>query len=542
MISPQFVRQSAQTLLLGATLTLLGSTHAQAAEQLTLKFGPFEQTVQVKDLEAYAKTGNVPKSLQLFKPLLNDSVRRGLTARLNLEPSLGQKFAEDMLKSPSGQKLLETIKPAVPGMTTELLQTGISLAIRQFNGLDAIGVVKAIPQDKMTVDVSQAISIASKVNWTYWRTQAMSTILQDSLKVDAGTFNAPFDVNAAGEFEVEQSVMMRTDSKRKRTLNFDAYVPQGNATNKPLVMIAPGYEADKGFLAYIAKHLASYGFTVVSLEHPSVTSEGKINLDRLIPASEFVDRPKDVSFVLDELAKLNESSELQGKFNTDRVMIIGHSLGGYTALALAGGELRLDELRQFCESSNVLERVPADWLQCNATKLPNAKTVRVQDKRIQQAIALNPAIGKIFGKAGLSKVDTPTVVLSSSEDSLAPALSQQFQPFTQLSKQKYLLTAIGSTHLSVSDPSNFSGALATSTLVKEKRGAAVEPLRKAVMGVTLAFAQQMTPEAKKYEPFLSPAYVQSLSSSEIALRFNQELPENVTKLFQLTAMSQRRDA
>jgi predicted dienelactone hydrolase len=542
MISPQFVRQSAQMLLLGATLTLLGSTHAQAAEQLTLKFGPFEQTVQVKDLEAYAKTGNVPKSLQLFKPFLNDNVRRGLTARLNLEPSLGQKFAEDILKSPSGQKLLETIKPAVPGLTTELLQTGISLAIRQFNGLDAIGVVKAIPQDKMTVDVSQAISIASKVNWTYWRTQAMSTILQDSLKVNAGAFSAPFDVNAAGEFEVEQSVMMRTDSKRKRTLNFDTYLPKGKVSNKPLVMIAPGYEADKGFLAYIAKHLASHGFTVVSVEHPSVTSEGKINLDRLIPASEFVDRPKDVSFVLDELAKLNESSELQGKFNSDRVMIIGHSLGGYTALALAGGELRLDELRQFCESSNVLERVPADWLQCNATKLPNAKTVRVQDKRIQQAIALNPAIGKIFGKAGLSKVDTPTVVLSSSEDSLAPALSQQFQPFMQLSKQKYLLTAIGSTHLSVSDPSNFSGALATSTLVKEKRGAEVEPLRKAVMGVTLAFAQQMTPEAKKYELFLSPAYVQSLSSSEIALRFNQELPENVTKLFQLTAMSQRRDA
>jgi predicted dienelactone hydrolase len=542
MISPQFVRQSKQTLLLGATLTLLGSTHAQAAEQLTLKFGPFEQTVQVRDLETYAKTGNVPKGLQLFKPLLNDNVRRGLTARLNLEPSLGQKFAEDMLKSPSGQKLLETIKPAVPGLTTELLQTGISLAIRQFNGLDAIGVVKAIPQDKMTVDVSQAISIASKVNWTYWRTQAMSTILQDSLKVDAGKFSAPFDVNAAGEFEVEQSMMMRTDSKRKRTLNFDAYIPKGNATNKPLVMIAPGYEADKGFLAYVAKHLASHGFTVVSLEHPSVTSEGKINLDRLIPASEFVDRPKDVSFVLDELAKLNESSELQGKFNTDRVMIIGHSLGGYTALALAGGELRLDELRQFCEGSNVLERVPADWLQCNATKLPNTKTVRVQDKRIQQAIALNPAIGKIFGKAGLSKVDTPTVVLSSSEDSLAPALSQQFQPFMQLSKQKYLLTAIGSTHLSVSDPNNFSGALATSTLVKEKRGAEVEPLRKAVLGVTLAFVQQMTPEAKKYEPFLSAAYVQSLSSSEIALRFNQELPDNITKLFQLTAMSQRRDA
>jgi predicted dienelactone hydrolase len=305
------------------------------------------------------------------------------------------------------------------------------------------------------------------------------------------------------------------------------------------VMIAPGYEADKGFLTYLAKHLASHGFTVVSIEHPSVTKQGKINLDRLIPATEFVDRPKDVSFVLDELAKLSQSPELSGKFNTDRVMIIGHSLGGYTALALAGGELRLAELRKFCDQGNVLERVPADWLQCNATKLTNPNTLNLRDRRIQQAMALNPAIGQIFGKAGLSQVETPTMMLSSSEDSLAPALSQQFQPFTQLSKQKYLLTAIGATHLSVSDPDNFSGALASSTLVREKRGPAMAPLRQVLLGVTLAFAEQMTPEAKQYAPFLTAGYVQSLSSSDVALRFNQELPTNITKLFQVTAMVQR---
>jgi predicted dienelactone hydrolase len=529
----------ASYLTIGMLLSL--ALPAQAAEQLTLKFGPFEQTVKVGDLDRYAQTGDVPQNLQFFKPFLNDKMRQGLKARLNLSPSMGQKLTDEVLKSPSGVKLLETIKPALPGLTPELLQAGLSLAIRQFNGLDALGILKAIPQEKITIDVSQAVSIASQMNWTYWRTQAMSTVLQDSLKVDdkAATFKLPLDVAdaaAIGPFEVSETTTRLTDPSRQRDLKFDTYLPQSSATataetRLPLVMIAPGYEADKRFLAYVAKHLASYGFTVVALQHPFVANQGKINLDRLIPPTEFIDRPRDVSFILDELVKDN-----QAQFNTDRVMVIGHSLGGYTALALAGGELKLDELRAFCEGGNVLERVPADWLQCNATKLPD-KTVKLRDPRVQQVIALNPAIGQIFGKSGLGQVNIPTLVLSSSEDALAPALSQQFQPFMQLPREKrYLLTAIGSTHLSVSDPDNFSGAAISGTLVNEKRGVEMAPLRQAVLGVTLAFAQQMTPDAKRYAPFLSAGYVQSLSSPSVKLRFNQELPVNLTKLFQMNAM------
>jgi predicted dienelactone hydrolase len=525
----------ASYLTIGMLLSLV--LPAQAAEQLTLKFGPFEQTVNVGDLDRYAQTGDVPRNLQFVKPFLNDKMRQGLKARLNLSPSMGQKLTDEVLKSPSGVKLLETIKPALPGLTPELLQAGLSLAIRQFNGLDALGIIKAIPQEKITIDVSQAVAIASQMNWSYWRTQAMTTVLQDSLKVDDKiAFKPPFDATTIGPFEVSETTTRLTDPRRQRDLKFDTYLPQSSATataetRPPLVMIAPGYEADRRFLTYVAKHLASYGFTVVALQHPFVADQGKISLDRLIPPSEFVDRPRDVSFILDELTKDN-----QAQFSTDRVMVIGHSLGGYTALALAGGELKLDELRAFCNGGSVLERVPADWLQCNATKLPD-KTMNLRDKRVQQVVALNPAIGQIFGKSGLGQVDIPTLVLSSSEDSLAPAFSQQFQPFMQLPKEKrYLLTSIGSTHLSVSDPDNFSGAAISGTLVNEKRGAEMLPLRQAVLGVTLAFAQQMTPEAKRYAPFLSSGYVQSLSSSSVKLRFNQELPTNLTKLFQMNAM------
>lgn len=515
-------------------------TSVSAAEKVVLKFGPFQQIVNVSDIDRYAATGEAPGSLRLFKPFLSDGLRRSLTARLNVDPSLGQQFATDMLKSPSGQKLLAILQPALPGLTPDLIQAGVGLAITQFNGLDAVGVLKAIPQDTITVDVSQAIGIASKVNWSYWRTQAMSTVLQDGLKVEAEPVALAFDPSMNGQFAVSKESMTRQDTKRDREITFDIYSPNTDVTGTPLVVVTPGYEADRRFLAYIANHLASHGFTVVAMQHPSVaTAQGKINLDQLIPPTEFIDRPRDVSFVLDELTELGKTARWENKFNTNQVAMIGHSLGGYTALALAGAEMRLDQLREFCSQSNVLERVPADWLQCNATKLPNQRTYRLHDQRVAQVMALNPAIGKIFGDAGLSKVQTSSLIFSSSEDALAPALSQQFQPFTQLpDRPKYLFTAIGPTHLSISDPDNFSGALAESTLVQEKRGPEMDVLRKAMRGISLAFVSQLTPNAKKYAPVLTPGYVQSQSSEQVVLRFNQELPQNVTQLFQLTAQLQ----
>jgi predicted dienelactone hydrolase len=233
----------------------------------------------------------------------------------------------------------------------------------------------------------------------------------------------------------------------------------------------------------------------VAIEHPSAAIKGQIQLDALIPAEEVLNRPKDISFVLDVLQKSQPQTPDGLQFNTEKVMVIGHSLGGYSALALAGAELRLDELRQFCEKSNLLDRVPADWLQCSAAKLKDSR-VSLRDRRVKQVMALNPAIGNIFGKAGLSKVETPTLVFSSSEDALTPAIGQQLQPFLQLPTPKYLMTAIGGTHLSVSDPNSFNKTLAQSSLVKEKRGEEMAALRSALQGVSLAYAFQLTSEGK----------------------------------------------
>ena len=527
-----------QSLVSSAVIALVWSLPGLAAERLNLRLGPFEQSINVSDLERFAQSGTISPALQLYSPILTPEFRRALTSRLELDPNLGTQVVEELLKSPSGKQVLESIRSAAPELSLENLQAGFWLAARRANGLDAISVLRSIPQETITIDVTEAIGIASQLNFSYWKSQAISSLLERSLTPGNEAFRAPFEAAAPGNQTVQERSLLFVDSARNRQLPVDFYW-SNTSGSAPLVVIVPGFEANRKFLAYLARHLASHGLTVAAIEHPLLTRNGALSslrLDQLVPAQEFIDRPKDVSYLLDEFAKLNEQAGvLQGKLNTSQVSVIGHSLGGYEALALAGAELQLDELRAFCRDSGVLQRVPADWLQCAAAGLSEQR-VNLRDRRVVQAIALNPAIGQIFGKSGLTKVETPTLVLTSTDDTLAPAFTQQLQPFLQLPTPKYLLTGIGATHLSVSDPGNFSGAIAQGTLVKERKGDEVAPLRELLQGTSLAFIKQLTPEAQKYQPFLSADYARSLSTANLPLRLNTELPGNLTRLLSLAAM------
>jgi predicted dienelactone hydrolase len=250
------------------------------------------------------------------------------------------------------------------------------------------------------------------------------------------------------------------------------------------------------------------------------------DLKQLLPASEFIDRPQDISFLLDKLDLLDRRQGLlKGKLNTERVTVIGHSFGSYTALALAGAELNPKAVRGFCQKITPLERSPADWLQCAAAELPYGKR-QFRDPRVASVIAFNPIIGNLFGN-DFSHVKVPTLIVSSTDDGITPTISNQLQPFKALAGEKYLVVAMGATHMSVTDVSNSNSTVGQSTLVKELMGEDAQPMREMAKGISLAFIEQLTPLAESYRPFLSSAYVRSLSSDRIAFRIARELPPSL---------------
>ncbi|MCG6135101.1 MAG: alpha/beta hydrolase [Nostoc sp. LLA-1] len=509
----------------------VGIPTAKAAETVTIRLGPFQQSLNISDIERFAKTGNLPEHLQIYSAVLTPQVGELLNRQLQVDPGFADKFIDELARSPQGRQLITSLEAAIPGSTPETLQAALNLSLRQVNGLSAVGFLRAYPQENITVDASQAAQIALAFNANNLQSQVLGRLLERELLVKNNTpFQPTFDPAATGQATVQQQTLTFQDSQRNRRIPVDIYWSQQN-TQAPLVVLSHGLGANRQFFSYLASHLASHGITVAAIEHPGSNStainkvSSQVNLAQLLPAREFVDRPQDVSFLLNELEKLNtQAGQLQGKLNTEKVTVIGHSLGGHTALALVGGEIDLKPLQEFCKTSLSFGESPGDWLQCAAASLQDSKP-QVKDERVKSAIALNPLVGRLFGNNGLSKVTKPVLIVSSTEDALTPALSHQIRPFQQLGGAKYLLTAIGATHLSITDPAY--PASAATTLVREKRGQETDALRELIRGVTLAFIKQDTPEAAIYQPFLTPAYAQSLSTREIPLRFNSDLPRNI---------------
>lgn len=521
------------------------TTPVLAAEQLAIRIGPFQQSIQISDLEQFSQTGQVPPTLRLYAPLLTDQVRYALRSRLQLDRNVGDKLVEDLLYSSSGERFLNTLQVAIPSANPAQLRSTLMQAARHRDGMSLLGLLRSFPEKTVTVDAASAVALASQVNLPYWQSQTLSSMLERELTVKSSPFRSQLDPAQMGQQWVWKQSLTLRDYQRDRSIPIDLY--WSRRTQGPLVVLSHGFGADRRFLSYLAYHLASNGITVVAVEHPgsnvawltssSLDNAGVNAMSTILPASEFVDRPKDVSFVLDRLQQMNRfSSRLRDKLNTEQVTIIGHSLGGYTALALAGAQPNLKHLREFCNDPNPVAFSPADLLQCNAADLPE-QVGKLRDSRIAQTILLNPVIGRLFDAKSLAQVAVPTLMLASTDDAITPAVSQQFLPFTELkTDKKYLLTAIGATHLSVGDPANLNHSLTQSIFVRERPDEETKALRQLLQGVSLAFIKQLTPEAERYKPFLSSAYAQSFSTANLKLRLNATLPPNFTNWLKVAAL------
>src|SRR5262245_17993390 len=107
----------------------------------------------------------------------------------------------------------------------------------------------------------------------------------------------------------------------------------------PLVLFSPGWGNPSNAYSLFAERLASHGFVVAVLQH---YHDGYPSWD--VPKDSFAvamyNRPRDMSLILDTLLARNREPGdlLHNSINQDLVAAAGHSIGGYAALAIAGGD------------------------------------------------------------------------------------------------------------------------------------------------------------------------------------------------------------
>jgi dienelactone hydrolase len=105
----------------------------------------------------------------------------------------------------------------------------------------------------------------------------------------------------------------------------------------PLVIFSPGWGGPIWGYHFIVARIASHGFVVAVMYHYGDCFFPGEQFDHIAMAS--LNRPLDSSLVLDRLLERNATSGdlLEGLIMPDRIAASGHSLGGFSAMALVAG-------------------------------------------------------------------------------------------------------------------------------------------------------------------------------------------------------------
>jgi predicted dienelactone hydrolase len=115
--------------------------------------------------------------------------------------------------------------------------------------------------------------------------------------------------------------------------------PQAARGSFPLVVFSHGNGGVRFQSSFLMETLASHGFVVATPDHAGNTA-----LDAIAGTSDPItvaatNRPRDVSFVIDQMLvrERDPANTLHRRIDERDIGVVGHSFGGFTALATAGG-------------------------------------------------------------------------------------------------------------------------------------------------------------------------------------------------------------
>jgi predicted dienelactone hydrolase len=192
-----------------------------------------------------------------------------------------------------------------------------------------------------------------------------------------------------------------------------------DATFKGLIVLSHGTGGTELGHSSLAEALAQRGYLVAALRHPGDNWQDRTLLQKSA-ARYFAERPQHATSVIDALLRDPQWSDRIAKDTQGpRIGAVGHSAGGYTVLALAGGEPDLSRIATHCEGHRA-----DDPIFCGMGRAQQAATSPVVlappmppliDTRVRAVVALAPA-GVVFSASSLSKVRIPTAIYEAEQD------------------------------------------------------------------------------------------------------------------------------
>ena len=526
----QFFWQCWITPLAMATIsTIFSVIPVKAAQTIYFYYGPLGFSIEVDSLELFAKEGKINRELDFYlsrvEPETQAKFRQVLLKRQEIDPVQLYRF----LRTPIGEELLTQVGKLInfPGGGNGKygIRAALGKAAFDSEGLTLLNFMRQFSTD-IELNTDNILQVRDSMQFLVRATKQMELAMASLSSKEAASstpvdFSKLPDIRLPGNYGYIKQTLTLNDTSRQRQLTVDIYKPQKWREGKtPVVLASHGLAANRQRYEEVAKHLASYGYVVAVPQHPGSDAtylQGMLQgyYRNLFNLNEFIDRPLDISYVLDELERLNPS-EFEGRLNLQGVGLFGHSFGGYAALAIAGAQINFPQLEQDCNQGLWYPNVSL-FLQCQVLKLPR-QTYDFRDRRVGAIMLLNPVSSSIFGVKGLSRIQIPVLIGIGDRDKATPAVVEQLRPFTFLpTSDKYLALLEGQAHY-INREENFVDISELSAGTKEAIDSLSETelldpelFYKYAKAMNKAFFEYYIANNADYLPYLQSSYAKYLS-------------------------------
>ena len=507
---------------------VLASAPALAGESLSFSYGPLIRSLKISSLKHFANDGTVPDDLAYFLQFTSakqrEQFRESLRRRAPVDPMIVSRF----FSSGIGEAILERLGKGITltrgGNGKYAIRSALIGAAFSKEGMTLLNVLQNLPTNiqihgEKVLGATKAAERAIDATETLATTLRVLTAKEAASQASVDYASLP-DPRKPGPYQVKKVVWNLVDQSRNRKFYVDVYLPTAKASKDdkifmPVIVFSHGLSSRPEDYEEGLRHLASYGFLVAAPQHPgsdAIWLKEMLNglHQNIYDVNDFIDRPKDISFVIDELSRRNQL-EFKGRLDLNNVGIAGHSFGGYTALAIAGATIDFEHLKQECEREYGALDV-ALLLQCGALELPRSPYV-MRDQRVKAAFAANPVNRAIFGPKGLGKIAIPVAIASGSYDPAAPAAMEQAASFTWLTTPaKYWLMVEGQAHVNFTkiDPGIESAIESATNLTLPSQGL----ISSYINAITVPFFTSYIQNSDTFRLFLRSGFAEDLSKGE----------------------------
>jgi lysophospholipase L1-like esterase len=160
----KYLGQTLATGLLISCPSVLNALPSSAAQRLTVRYGSFEQGIQIADLHRYAETQQASPALAGMLQYLDSDAKKGLQPLLQARYPVNVAVLDKVLDTKVGQSFLTqaagAIAPADPS-NIQALRSALIVGSAP-PGLSVLSMLDAYPTAKLTVDFPKAMALVKQ--------------------------------------------------------------------------------------------------------------------------------------------------------------------------------------------------------------------------------------------------------------------------------------------------------------------------------------------------------------------------------------------